>query len=586
MFSFSKIFKYLWQILKPHRIGFLLMALIAPGRIFFTLMLIPFCYKSIIDILNTSAISIDTRYDLAILFVLPMSLAYISSITITRYREYVNARLISAGVKDIYDFSFSKLANHSYKFYADNFSGSLVAKVKRFIRAFEVIHTTFFQSFWFLSVLITGSTVMLYFESKILALYLAIWCIVYFFVVILFVKQKIKLDLIESHADSQVTGVLSDSITNVVNVKIFSAFEKEFTYFRKITTFVKECMYNAFKFNLVRSALQAVLMIIFHIFILYTMINLWKAGEITVGVFVMTYMYIFTIMERIWDLSDGITNFMKGMTDIKEVVDIFETEIEVKDPINPEACRIQDGVIEFNNVYFGYNDEDNVLEKFDLKINKGEKIGIVGHSGSGKSTITKILLRFSDVHNGEITIDGQNIMNITQDDLRKNISYVPQESILFHRSIKENIAYSKDNPTDEEIIQASKFANADAFIDGLPSKYDTLVGERGVKLSGGERQRVAIARAMLKNSPILVLDEATSSLDSISEEYIQESFAKLMEGRTTIVIAHRLSTIQKMDRIIVLDKGKIVEEGTHKELLKKQGVYADLWNHQVGGFIE
>ncbi len=530
--------------------------------------------------------SIQARYDLAILFIVPMSLAYISSISITRYREYTNARLVSAGIKDIYDFSFKKLANHSYKFYSDNFSGSIVAKVKRFVRAFEVINLAVFQTFWFLTILIIGTTIMLYFQSKILAMYLAIWCLVYFFMVVLFAKQKIKLDLKESNADSQVTGILSDSITNMLNVKIFSAFSKEFTYFKKITTFVKECMYKAFKFNLLRSAFQAVMMIVFHIFILFTMIHLWKIGEITIGVFVMTYMYIFTIMERIWDLSDGITNFMKAMTDIKEVVDIFETEVEVKDPVNPEVCTIKDGVIEFKDVSFGYNDKDNVLEKFNLKIDKGEKIGIVGHSGSGKSTITKILLRFADVDSGEILIDGQNIAHITQDELRAQISYVPQESILFHRSIKENIAYSKENPTDKEIVEASILAHADKFISELPDKYDTLVGERGVKLSGGERQRVAIARAMLKNSPILILDEATSSLDSISEQYIQESFAKLMEGRTTIVIAHRLSTIQKMNRIIVLDKGQIVEEGTHAELLAKNGTYADLWNHQVGGFIE
>ena len=213
-------------------------------------------------------------------------------------------------------------------------------------------------------------------------------------------------------------------------------------------------------------------------------------------------------------------------------------------------------------------------------------MGIVGHSGAGKSTITKLLLRFNDITEGSITIDGQDIRNVTQDDLRSVISYVPQEPILFHRPIKENINYGKIDASQEEVIDVAIKAHADDFISKLPKGYDTLVGERGVKLSGGERQRVAIARAMLKDSPILMLDEATSSLDSISESYIQDAFTELMKGKTTIVIAHRLSTIQKMDRIIVLDKGKIVEEGTHKELLSKDGLYADLWNHQTGGFLQ
>jgi ATP-binding cassette, subfamily B, bacterial len=284
-------------------------------------------------------------------------------------------------------------------------------------------------------------------------------------------------------------------------------------------------------------------------------------------------------------LSNSMTKFMKSASDMKEVIDIFEITPDILDPENPEKLKMPSGHIIFKDVSFQYQMGEEVLINFNLNIASGERVGIVGHSGAGKSTLTKLLLRFNDVTSGAITIDGQDIRNITQDDLRSVISYVPQEPILFHRPIKENIAYGKPDARDEEIAEVARKAHADEFISKLPHGYDTLVGERGVKLSGGERQRVAIARAMLKDSPILMLDEATSSLDSVSEHYIQDAFTELMKGKTTIVIAHRLSTIQKMDRIIVLDKGIIAEEGTHSELLAKNGIYADLWNHQTGGFF-
>jgi ATP-binding cassette subfamily B protein len=276
----------------------------------------------------------------------------------------------------------------------------------------------------------------------------------------------------------------------------------------------------------------------------------------------------------------------KSFAEANEMSEIFEEKPDILDTTNPESCTISKGELEFKNVNFEYVKDYAVFSNFNLKIKSGEKVGLVGHSGSGKSTIVKMLLRFVDVASGEILIDGQNIMNIRQSDLRRNISYVPQEPILFHRTIRENIAYAKSNATEEEILESAKRAHAHEFILNLPNGYDTLVGERGIKLSGGERQRIAIARTMLKDAPVLMLDEATSSLDSISESYIQDAFNELMKGKTTIVIAHRLSTIQKMDRIIVLDKGKIVEEGTHKELLEIGGVYADLWNHQTGGFLK
>jgi ATP-binding cassette subfamily B protein len=248
---------------------------------------------------------------------------------------------------------------------------------------------------------------------------------------------------------------------------------------------------------------------------------------------------------------------------------------------------VNKGEITFRNMQFTHGGANEPLfENFDLKVKAGERVGLVGHSGSGKTTLTRVLLRFSNLDNGHILIDNQDIRDVTQSSLRKSIAYVPQEPLLFHRSLRENIAYGKPDASEEEIRQAAKLANALDFIETLPESFDTMVGERGVKLSGGQRQRIVIARAILKDAPILVLDEATSALDSESEKLIQDALSRLMKNRTSIVVAHRLSTIAKLDRIVVLDNGKIVEDGSHDELLRRGSTYASLWAHQSGGFIE
>jgi ATP-binding cassette subfamily B protein len=267
----------------------------------------------------------------------------------------------------------------------------------------------------------------------------------------------------------------------------------------------------------------------------------------------------------------------------------FAEPLEITDPSKPQSHKFKSGKIHISNVSFRYKDsadDDLLFRNFSLDIESGTKVGLVGPSGGGKTSITKLLLRLVDPDEGKILIDSQNIKKITQFNLRQNIAFVPQEPVLFHRSLADNIKYGNIDATPEMIKKASKDAHADVFIEKLPKKYETLVGERGTKLSGGEKQRVAIARAMLRNAPILILDEATSALDSESEKLIQSALNNLMKNRTTIVIAHRLSTIQKMDRIVVLDEGKVIEDGSHQELIDNKGKYAELWSHQSGGFIE
>ncbi len=503
-----------------------------------------------------------------------------------RTTQYVVSRFQSSVIRDLHNFSFAKLQNHSYTFFANHFSGALVNKSRKFVRAFEVMHDVLIDNFWATFVVFISIFIVFFTQSHTIAFIFVAMSIFYMSIILFMLRKKIEYDLAEAKADTRVTAYIADSITNTLSIKSSSALNREIEGFKKVTQNESFHRLKAWLFGNKINAIQSGLSIIIQIIVAFVTGHLWLTGAISAGVFVLVQSYSVTIGNHFWDLGKAMTKFTKSMSDMQEMTDIFEENPDVLDVPNPEACKIKQGTIEIKNLDFDYLNGTEVFHNFSLKINSGEKVGLVGHSGSGKSTITKLIMRFVDIAEGEILIDGQDIRKITQDDLRRNISYVAQEPVLFHRSIKENIAYSWPEAREEDIIASAKKAHAHEFISSLKHGYDTLVGERGVKLSGGERQRVAIARAMLKPAPILILDEATSSLDSVSESYIQDAFNELMKGKTTIVIAHRLSTVQKMDRIVVLDKGEIVEEGTHKELLLKKGVYANLWEHQTGGFLE
>lgn len=412
------------------------------------------------------------------------------------------------------------------------------------------------------------------------------WSIIYFFVSLAVSKKQASYDLARSKAETALNGLISDIFTNILNVKLFATKGAEQESFAKANMTSHETRLAAWHYISSKRVLLAMLQVLFEIGMIVVSVYLWTQGEITSGVIVLVILYANRIIDQLWFLSESLKRFTTSVTDCMEVIEILETPKLVSDPQDPASLAVTHGRVDFKDVSFTYPQGDKVFENFNLTIRAGESIGLVGKSGSGKTTITKLLLRFFDTNKGTISIDGQDIMTVTQDDLRASIAYIPQESILFHRSIYENILYRNLNATREEVIEAAKKAHAHEFIIELEKGYDTYVGERGVKLSGGQRQRVAIARALLKEeAPILIMDEATSSLDSISEQYIQESLDLLKENRTTIVIAHRLSTIVKMDTIVVLERGRVVEAGTHHELLAKNGHYAQLWESQVNGVI-
>jgi len=330
--------------------------------------------------------------------------------------------------------------------------------------------------------------------------------------------------------------------------------------------------------------INSVLLFLFATLMFWRLVTQWGEGMVTTGEFVLVLALMTNITGTLLFIGRAFNATARTAGEMREGLEDIMVPYEIVDTKAASPVEVEGGQIEWRDVTFKF-DELAVFENFNLTIKPKQKIGLVGSSGAGKSTFVSLLLRQHNILTGQILIDGQDISTITQDSLREAIALVPQEPSLFHRTIKENIAYGKPGATDNEIIEVAKKAEAHDFIMRLPLQYDTLVGERGVKLSGGQKQRVAIARAMLKNAPILILDEATSALDSTSERAIQKALHILMEGKTVIAIAHRLSTLREMDRIVVLDNGEITEDGNHDELLAKKGQYAELWAHQAGGFI-
>ncbi len=582
----KKIFRHIWPQIMKYKWSFFLTFVFYGSRVILISVLKAVYFKKIIDVISGPTLARGVVASELMYLVVINILIILGDYICSRLGAWTIVYFQSNLMREFSNYSFGKIINNSYNFFSNRFVGSLVTKSRRFVRAFEVMHDTFVYNFWSTFIVLLGIFIVLFIQAPIIAFVFLIWVIIYITIISFFIKKNMMYDIAKAEADSRVGGRLADVFSNIFALKVFSANEREKKSFGEVTAKEQKHRNASWYFKNKQDAMQAGLMFLVQAIVLYLIIKLWIAGTMTTGTVVLIQIYMVTVFDRLWDLGKALTKFMESVADMNEVIDIFEVKPDILDPENPKISKIKLGTIEFKNVSFIYDSGQKVFENFNLKIKSGEKIGLVGHSGAGKSTITKLLLRFVDVSSGAIEIDGQDIRSITQDNLRDVISYVPQEPMLFHRTITENIAYGKPSATEEEIIAVAKKSYAHEFILNLKYGYDTLVGERGVKLSGGERQRVAIARAMLKDSPILMLDEATSSLDSISESYIQEAFGKLMEGKTTIVIAHRLSTIQKMDRIIVLDQGKITEEGTHKELLAKNGMYANLWNHQTGGFMD
>lgn len=546
----------------------------------------PYVFKQIFDLVGVGDPSLTPSIIKLVYLVVGVSvISWLGWRVATFLINFLQPRIMT----DLLNTCFEYLQNHSYNFFTSNFAGSLVRKVNRFERAFEDIADQFYWHL-FQAVLKVGFIIIvLFLRQWILGLIVFVWVLIYGLFNIAFAKFKLKYDVQRADADTKATGHLADTITNNINLKVFDSLGNEFKFYKKLTWELFRLRKLAWDLGAVSEAVQSALIIILQFAMLYAAVIYWQKGILTIGDFVLIQLYIAQIFGRLWDLGRYVKQIYERLADAEEMTQILITPHEVADVQEAKKLHVENGKIEFFEVTFSYakKNKTKIFDRFNLTIKPGERVAIIGPSGGGKSTIVKLLFRFFDLSSGKILIDNQDISQVTQGSLRDNLALVPQDPILFHRSLYDNIKYGRLDATDTEVYTAAKLAHCHEFIIKLMEGYRTFVGERGIKLSGGERQRVAIARAILKNAPILVLDEATSSLDSESEYYIQDALKQLMRNKTTIVIAHRLSTIMQMDRIVVLDGGKVIEEGRHEELLKiKKGLYQKLWGIQAGGFTK
>ncbi|HCM1472892.1 TPA: ABC transporter ATP-binding protein [Vibrio parahaemolyticus] len=529
----------------------------------------------------------DNRVDLIFYGVL---LLVVMPLLVVIYSLLVHQTLLGNYPMSIRWLAHRYLLNQSLNFYQDDFAGRVATKVMQTSLAVRETVMKSMDVFVYVTVYFTSMVVMLAAADWRLMIPMIVWLLVYIAIQIYFVPKLKDVASEQADARSTMTGRIVDSYTNIQTVKLFSHSQRETQYAEQGMKGFLNTVYRQMRLVTGFDVAVEISNYILVFSVAALSIYLWLDSAISVGAIAIAVSLALRVngmsMWIMWEVGA----LFENMGTVVDGMKTLSKPIDIQDKPNAKDLVVSQGGIQFDNVSFHYGENKGVINHLNLDIKPGEKVGLVGRSGAGKSTLVNLLLRFHDVEEGSIKIDGQNIADVTQDSLRSKIGMVTQDTSLLHRSIRDNILYGNPTASEEELLKATKQAHAHEFIETLTDPfgnvgYDAQVGERGVKLSGGQRQRIAISRVLLKDAPLLVLDEATSALDSEVEAAIQESLNELMQGKTVIAIAHRLSTIAQMDRLIVLDKGNVVEQGTHQELIAHNGIYAQLWAHQTGGFL-
>lgn len=574
---------FLLYYLRPYR--WLLIGMLLTGLYWgINNSLTPYILKIIIDRLVAFDGPTDQIFSSVQWLVLAYILMFCGTAVNFRFLDWLKLKLYPAVRKDIIVSMFSYLKGHSHSFFQNNFAGSLSNKITDMNgSAIAILQRT--DEFCAQVASLSVALVVLTLVHPLFACILVVWAIVFIGISVFFTKKVSHLSTDFSRSVTKLIGRIVDSIANVSNTRLFSRFDYEVARIQgsTLSTVSKD---RKMQWYILKMRIFQDMAIVFLISaMLISLVLFYQADKVTAGDFALIMMISISIFQSIWYFTSQFAQLYEDIGRCRQALTIVTTEHEIKDNANAHKLEVIKGTIKFESVSFSFQPNKSVFDGLSLTIPGGQKLGLVGYSGSGKSTFVNLILRLFEIQAGRILIDGKDIREVSQSSLRENIATVPQDATLFHRSLMENIRYGAIHASDNEVYDASKKAHCDEFIQVLEQGYDSLVGERGIKLSGGQRQRISIARAMLKNSPILILDEATSALDSVTEKHIQDSLKELMQGRTTIAIAHRLSTLLEMDQIIVFDQGKVIEQGTHQELLDKNNHYAKMWRMQSDGFL-
>ncbi len=544
--------------------------------------LLPYSIQQLIDYVSVSDHNDLNINDIPVLLFIALNLG------IVLFSRASGALLVYLGPKmrkQVRLELFAYLQLHSHHYFLSHFAGSLANRISEVSMGVTHVTWTYLFDFWPLIISFSVSLYLLAGVNFELALTLGVWISLYCIISFLLALRCRRLAEQYAETRSQVSGKIVDSVTNIINTNLFARTIHERQYIETYLDKEVKAARKTFWFMEIIRWFQFISAMLLMLGIIGIALDIWLKKQMSVGEFAMSASLSLMLIEQARGLSRRFLELFEYIGNINNGVSRIIKPHEITDSPQASELLITQAIVEFNHIDFSYTSKTPVFQQLNLKILHGEKVGIVGFSGSGKSTLFHLILRFFEPQSGAICIDGQNIGHVTQESLRSNIAMIPQDPMLFHRSLLENIRYGRLDASDEDVMNAAKKAHAHDFISATEDGYQSLVGERGVKLSGGQRQRIALARAILKNSPLLLLDEATSALDSVTERQIQDSLQFLMQEKTVLVIAHRLSTLSHLDRILVFHHGKIIEQGTHKSLLNKEGHYKKMWDMQAGGFL-
>lgn len=585
----SKTAKIYWQAAMRYKWA---VCLLVFGMVIVTILGLvqPYLYRNVINTgvnaLMSNSEGVKAASERMLYYLCFAALAGFLIQCVWRGMGYTNNFFQPSTMTNLLNKCYSYIIAHSFNFFSNEFGGSIVARVRRFERSFERIADETTWSLMKTTMKVSAMLIYITWHWPLIGLFGWMWFAFYVAVVLKFLQYKLPYDKECAKQDTAVTAHLSDTIANYSMVRLCNRIEDEKNKFFGLTRNMKEKRMKSWNLDTTFQIFQSLAISALEIISMIVALSYWVEGSFTIGDFAFLQVFIIDTLRNMWDVSRNLKTIYEAFADAGEMTEMLDTSHEVIDKPAAKELLVHSGAIEFRSVGFKYHEKHSVLTDFNLTIPKGKKFALVGFSGAGKSTIFKLLLRLMDVTSGAIYIDSQNIANVTQSSLCRQIACVMQDSPMRHLTVAENIAYARPDATMGQIVEAARAAYCHDFIvNELPDGYDTLVGERGIKLSGGQRQRIAIARAILQDAPILILDEATSSLDSEAEDLIQKALRKLMEDKTTIVIAHRLSTVQDSDEIIVIEKNMgVTQRGSHAELIQQGGLYKKLWTRQAGGF--